>query len=83
MQTCRNICLHTYLVRVSHHEQVAAGAGQLLHQLKLAQVGVLALINQHVAPAPVHCSLHLRNAAVQVQEQQDGTENGSAIFVLK
>jgi hypothetical protein len=50
----------THLVWVSHHEQVAAWSCDLSHQLKLAQVGVLALINKHMAPATVKLSTDLQ-----------------------
>jgi hypothetical protein len=55
--------LTTHLVWVSHHEQFAVWSCDLPHQLKLAQVGVLALINQHMAPAPVKLSTDLQDGS--------------------
>eukprot|EP00882_Tetradesmus_deserticola_P026082 GHRQ01028703.1.p1 GENE.GHRQ01028703.1~~GHRQ01028703.1.p1 ORF type:complete len:173 (+),score=15.94 GHRQ01028703.1:29-547(+) len=56
-------CNTAYLVGVPHHEEVAAWARQLPHQFKLTQVGVLALIHQHVTPAVMRRSLDLHVVA--------------------
>lgn len=55
----------THLVRVSHHEQLAAGSRDLPDQLKLTQVGVLALINQHMSPALVQFLTNLRDRCMR------------------
>lgn len=50
----------TYLIRVSHHKQRGVRPSDLADQLKLAQVGVLALIHQDVLLGQVEGSTNLQ-----------------------